>query len=51
MDFDHIIVMDSGFAVEQGSPRELVNRNGLFAELVNATGPESAEALRALIPY
>ena len=50
MDFDQIIVMDSGLAVEQGSPRQLVEKNGVFAELVNATGPESAEALRSLIP-
>jgi len=48
IDFDMVIVMDSGKAVEVGSPQELLQRNGVFAELVDATGPEGSKALRAL---
>jgi hypothetical protein len=31
-----------------GSPVELLSQNGLFAELVNATGKESAIALHEM---
>jgi ABC-type multidrug transport system fused ATPase/permease subunit len=48
MDFDQIIVMDKGKAVEVGSPIELLEREGEFAALVDATGPEGAKALRAM---
>jgi ABC-type multidrug transport system fused ATPase/permease subunit len=49
MDYDFVLVMDHGSAVELGSPAELLsNANGTFSELVNATGPESAKALRAM---
>ena len=48
MDYDTIIVMDNGKAVEQGTPSELLMKNGIFAELTEATGVESAKALRAL---
>jgi ABC-type multidrug transport system fused ATPase/permease subunit len=49
MDYDLILVMDSGQAAEFGSPAELLERQGLFTELVNATGPESAKALRDMV--
>ena len=49
MDYDLILVMDSGRAAEFGSPAELLERKGLFTELVNATGPESAKALRDMV--
>jgi ABC-type multidrug transport system fused ATPase/permease subunit len=48
IDFDMVIVMDSGKAVEIGSPQELLQRNGVFAELVDATGPEGSKALHAM---
>jgi ABC-type multidrug transport system fused ATPase/permease subunit len=48
MDYDMILVMDKGQAVELGPPTELLDRGGIFAELVEATGPESAKALRAM---
>ena len=48
MDYDLILVMDAGKAAEIGSPLELLSRNGIFADLVNATGAESAKALRAM---
>jgi ABC-type multidrug transport system fused ATPase/permease subunit len=49
MDYDLILVMDSGRAAEVGSPAELLKKNGIFTELVNATGPESAKALREMV--
>ena len=49
IDFDTVIVMDAGRAVEIGSPKELLERNGVFAELVDATGPEGSRALRAMV--
>lgn len=49
IDFDTLIVMDAGRAVEIGSPKELLHRNGLFAGLVDATGPEGSRALRATV--
>jgi len=44
MDYDKIIVMGDGKLAEFGSPLELIERNGLFRELVDATG-EGAESL------
>lgn len=49
IDFDMVIVMDSGKAVEIGSPKELLDQKGVFAELVDATGPEGSKALRAMV--
>jgi ABC-type multidrug transport system fused ATPase/permease subunit len=49
MDYDLILVMDSGRAAEFGSPTQLLEKNGLFTELVNATGPASAKALRDMV--
>ena len=46
MDYDTILVMDEGRAVEYGSPRELIEKQGVFSDLVNSTGEESAVALR-----
>jgi ABC-type multidrug transport system fused ATPase/permease subunit len=46
MDYDYILVMDKGRAVEFGPPIELLESEGVFTELVNATGEESAAALR-----
>jgi ABC-type multidrug transport system fused ATPase/permease subunit len=48
MDYDLVLVMDAGRAAEIGSPMELLSLNGLFAELVKATGVESANALREM---
>ena len=47
MDYDYVLVMDAGKAAEFGSPAELLaNQNGIFTELVDATGPESSKALK-----
>ena len=48
MDYEIILCMDAGKAAEIGSPSELLSRNGLFAQLVDATGSESARALREI---
>jgi ABC-type multidrug transport system fused ATPase/permease subunit len=49
MDYDLVLVMDAGRAVEFGSPAELLEiQNGVFSELVDATGGESSQALREM---
>merc|ERR1712054_300329 len=46
---DVIAVVDKGQIVESGRPHDLLtdNRTGLFAQLVNACGPQTAEALKS----
>lgn len=44
MDYDKIIVMADGKLAEFGSPLELIEENGIFRELVDATG-EGASSL------
>eukprot|EP00816_Leptocylindrus_hargravesii_P007452 CAMPEP_0196807870 /NCGR_PEP_ID=MMETSP1362-20130617/7854_1 /TAXON_ID=163516 /ORGANISM="Leptocylindrus danicus, Strain CCMP1856" /LENGTH=1401 /DNA_ID=CAMNT_0042181965 /DNA_START=94 /DNA_END=4299 /DNA_ORIENTATION=- len=49
MDYDDVLVMDQGKAVEFGPPHELLSSNSgnsIFAELVDATGAESSLVLR-----
>jgi ABC-type multidrug transport system fused ATPase/permease subunit len=48
MDYDNIIVMDGGRAAEYGSPKELIKKQGVFADLVTSTGEDSARALREI---
>jgi len=48
MDYDVILVMENGRAAEFGKPAELLSAGGVFAELVDATGPESSMALRTM---
>jgi ABC-type multidrug transport system fused ATPase/permease subunit len=49
MDYDVILVMDAGRAVEFGTPSDLLDiQGGVFSDLVDATGVESSKALRAL---
>ena len=49
MDYDMVVVMDKGRAAEYGAPSTLLEQNGIFADLVNATGEESAAALRMMV--
>jgi ABC-type multidrug transport system fused ATPase/permease subunit len=42
-DADHIIVLSEGQVLEEGSPADLLARNGWFAEFVNAVEEESPE--------
>lgn len=49
MDYDLILVMDKGHAVEFGSPYELLrNQQGVFSDLVNSSGSQSSTALREI---
>ena len=50
MDNDFVLVMHQGRAAEFGAPCDLLDKkDGLFSELVKATGAQSATALRAMI--
>jgi ABC-type multidrug transport system fused ATPase/permease subunit len=50
MDFDYVLVMDQGRAAEMGAPAALLrNENGLFTQLIDATGPEGSKALRTMV--
>ena len=46
IDFDRILVMEKGKVAEFDTPANLIRANGLFAELINNTGPETSEKLR-----
>ena len=50
IDFDTVLVMDGGVAAEFGPPSALLAAQppGALAQLVDATGPDSAAQLRAL---
>jgi len=49
MDYDLVLCMDAGRTAEIGSPSELLlQENSLFAKLVDATGSDSARALREI---
>jgi ABC-type multidrug transport system fused ATPase/permease subunit len=50
MDYDEILVMESGSAAEMGPPGVLLKQpDSLFSVLVDNTGQESAAALRAMV--
>lgn len=49
MDYDCVLVMDSGKAAEFDAPAKLLEKEeGIFSQLVDATGSESSRALREL---
>jgi len=48
MDADKVIVLDKGEVVEYDSPKKLLESKGIFAGMVAATGPSSAEYLRKI---
>lgn len=45
MDYDVVLVMSEGKAAEFGPPTELLEQNGLFADLVNAAGEGAASLI------
>lgn len=46
IDYDVVIVMENGRVAEMGSPRDLLSSCGIFTNMDNATGPDSAEVDR-----
>jgi ATP-binding cassette, subfamily C (CFTR/MRP), member 4 len=48
IDFDQIVVLDAGKVVESGTPDELLQKDGVFSNLVDASGPEASAALRLI---
>ena len=49
IDYDVVLVMDKGKVAEFGPPKALLaNEEGIFTAMVNATGPESAAALKEM---
>ena len=42
IDFNRIIVMDAGSIAEIGTPAELVERQGLFYDMIQKTGVDSS---------
>ena len=49
MDYDCVLVMDAGRAAEFDAPAKLLeNDEGIFSQLVDATGAESSKALRQM---
>ena len=49
MHADRIVVFDEGRIVETGSYQELVERGGIFTQLVNSAGPDSGAETTAII--
>lgn len=45
-DYDKVLVMDKGQVVESGSPFELIQKGGLFCQMVKHTG-SNAETIRS----
>ena len=45
IDADRILVMENGQAVEFDHPYRLLEKEGYFAKMVNATGEETAKTL------
>ena len=48
IDYDVVIVMENGRVAEMGSPRDLLSSCGIFTDMDNATGPDSAAQLKLL---
>ncbi|KAJ4210663.1 hypothetical protein NW759_013205 [Fusarium solani] len=47
--FDRILVLENGVLVENGSPRELWERDGTFRSMCDSTGASESERLRKVI--
>jgi ATP-binding cassette subfamily C (CFTR/MRP) protein 1 len=48
IDYDRILVLDAGEVAEFDSPVALLERDSIFAAMVNETGAQNAATLRAL---
>jgi ATP-binding cassette subfamily C (CFTR/MRP) protein 1 len=49
MDCDQVMVLESGRLAEMDSPANLLRADGMFASLVDSTGPAMRRALRAMV--
>lgn len=47
IDYDKILVLGAGEVLEYGGPHELITRGGAFCSMVDDTGEEMAEMLKA----
>lgn len=45
MDYDKVLVLSDGKAAEFGTPIELIENNGIFTDLVYATGEGAASLI------
>ena len=48
-DYDKIMVLGNGEIVEMGSPQELLEKGGLFEEMVNQAGEEGVKIREMMI--
>ncbi|KAL7547829.1 hypothetical protein ACHAWF_011101 [Thalassiosira exigua] len=51
IDYDKILVLGAGGVLEYGSPHELIVKGGAFCSMVDDTGEEMAEMLKARAKY
>jgi ATP-binding cassette subfamily C (CFTR/MRP) protein 4 len=51
IDYDKILVLGAGGVLEYGSPHELIIKGGAFCSMVDDTGEEMAEMLKARAKY
>lgn len=49
IEYDRIIVLDDGQLVEEGSPLELMDRGGIFSEMIKENGSEYEQEMRNII--
>ena len=47
IDFDKILVLGAGGVLEYGPPHELISNGGAFCRMINDTGEEMADILKA----
>ncbi len=47
-DFDRVLVLKDGMLEEYDTPISLLDKKGLFSELVDATGPSNAQLIRQI---
>jgi ABC-type multidrug transport system fused ATPase/permease subunit len=47
-DFDRVLVLNDGVVEEFDTPIALLGSNGIFSQLVNATGPANAQLIREI---
>jgi ABC-type multidrug transport system ATPase subunit len=51
IDYDRILVLDSGNMMEYDTPYNLINRDSIFLKLVEATGDSSSSLIEFVIEH